>query len=88
MLGDTGWFDPWRRWWGEMSCGEYAALALASMKNQHAIKTLIDLLGNQNHNEQKSCVYGLERITGKRFGKDHAKWQRWWTYNKNNVYSN
>lgn len=59
-----------------------AAWALGEMKDPCAIEPLIHALKDKDPNVQKRAALALGEITGKNFGKDPAKWQKWWEKNK------
>ena len=59
-----------------------AAWALGEIKDPRAVEPLIAALSDESHGVRKSAPLALREITGKDFGKDPAKWQKWWEKNK------
>jgi len=70
-LKDTSWQIRW-----------YAASALGEIKEPRAVEPLIAALSDESHGVRKSAPLALREITGKDFGKDPARWQKWWEKNK------
>ncbi len=53
------------------------AWALGKIKDPRAIEPLIAALRDESHDVREKAPLALREITGKDFGKDHAKWQKW-----------
>jgi len=65
-----------------------AADALGDKKDSNAIDPLI--AGLKENEETVSEAFGkaLANITGKDFGQDHDKWEKWWNQNRKTVLKN
>ncbi|MCD5401319.1 HEAT repeat domain-containing protein, partial [candidate division NPL-UPA2 bacterium] len=61
---------------------ESAALALGKTRDPRAVKPLIAALRDEDRDVRESAAWALEEITGKYFGEDVARWQKWWEENK------
>jgi HEAT repeat protein len=62
-----------------------AAEALGEMKETKAIEPLITALKDNDEDIRDSFANALKDITGKDFGKDPEKWQKWWDQNKDTI---
>jgi hypothetical protein len=63
--------------------GKEAALALAKIgKFEPAVESLITALRHKDEIVRMNASEALKEITGKDFGDDPLKWQRWWDQNK------
>mgnify|MGYP003881496055 CR=1 FL=1 len=65
----------------------YAAYAFSKMKDPwvvgpRAVEPLISLLKDRNRGTRWNALKALRRVTGKNFGEDPTKWQKWWEENK------
>ena len=58
------------------------AWALGELKDRRAVKPLIDAMGHEVRDVRRNAAWALKKITGKDFGEDPAKWQKWWEKNK------
>jgi hypothetical protein len=61
---------------------ESAAYALGEIKDPRAVEPLIEALKDEKGNVRQSSAEALQKITGKDFGKEPEKWQKWWEENK------
>jgi len=53
------------------------------LKDPRAVEPLIATLKVEDDDYVRfSVIDALDKITGKKFGKDHEKWQKWWEENK------
>jgi HEAT repeat protein len=66
--------DPVVRW--------VAATALGELKDPRAVEPLIEALKDKHGHVKERAEEALQKITGKDFGKDPEKWQKWWKENK------
>jgi len=64
---------------------EKAAEALGEIKDPRAIEPLISVLKEKEETNREIAAKALGGITGKDFGQDHNKWQKWWLQNKENI---
>ncbi|MFQ5965680.1 MAG: HEAT repeat domain-containing protein [Candidatus Scalinduaceae bacterium] len=62
-----------------------AAILLGSIKDPRAIEPLIAALKDERLLVRVKSAYALYEITGKDFGRDPEKWQKWWAKNKHNI---
>ena len=54
-----------------------AARALGELKDPRAVEPLITALKDEDGDVRQAAVEALEKITGKNFGEDEAKWRDW-----------
>lgn len=59
-----------------------AVKAVSGLKEEKAISPLIVALHDENPDLQEKAASALGEMTGKDFGKDPIKWQKWWEQNK------
>lgn len=66
-----------------------AVRALGKIKDSRAVEHLIAFLKDEDerdihniHNLRRFAVGVLKKITGKDFGKEQARWKKWWKENK------
>jgi len=64
---------------------EKAAEALGHTGDLKAVESLISILNDQEETIREAAAGALGKITGKDFGQDPDKWQKWWAQNKENV---
>jgi hypothetical protein len=64
---------------------EKAAEALGETKDMKAVEPLIAMLKDDEETFREIAAKALEKITGKDFGQDHDKWQKWWEQNKGTI---
>jgi HEAT repeat protein len=64
---------------------EKAAEALGETKDMKAVEPLIAVLKNDEETCREIAAKALEKITGKDFGQDLDKWQKWWEQNKGTI---
>jgi HEAT repeat protein len=64
---------------------EKAAEALGETKDLKAVEPLIAILKDDEETFREIAAKALEKITGKDFGQDPEKWQKWWKQNKENI---
>ncbi len=62
-----------------------AAEALGEIKNPKAVEPLIAILTDEEETVREFAAKALGDITGKDFGQDYDKWQKWWVQNKENI---
>ena len=55
-----------------------AALTLGEIKHSSAIEALIAILKDKDSTVQSYSASALKKITGGNFGRDAAKWQKWY----------
>ncbi|MFB0506836.1 MAG: HEAT repeat domain-containing protein [Thermodesulfobacteriota bacterium] len=55
-----------------------AAWALGEIKDSRAVEPLIEALRDEIKDVTVKAALALKDITGEDFGKDPAKWQKWW----------
>lgn len=55
-----------------------AAWALGQIKDRRAVEPLIAAITDESSDVKKMAPLALKEITGEDFGKDPAKWQKWW----------
>jgi HEAT repeat protein len=55
-----------------------AAEALGKIKDSRAVKSLIDVLKDNDPECKRSTCQALREITNEFFGEDHAMWEEWW----------
>jgi len=48
------------------------------LKDKKSIKSLIGLLKEKDENLKSSAVWGLEKLTGEKFGQSYGKWMAWY----------
>jgi hypothetical protein len=65
---------------------EKAIEALGEMKEPRAVEPLIAILKDNEETFREIAAKALEKITGKDFGQDPEKWQKWWKQNKENIH--
>lgn len=65
---------------------EKAAEALGETKDMKAVEPLIAILKDDEETFRETAAKALEKITGKDFGQDHDKWQKWWEQNKGTIH--
>ena len=64
---------------------EKAAEALGEVKDPKSVEPLIAILKDKEETIREVAAKALEKITGKDFGQDYDKWQKWWVQNKENI---
>lgn len=64
---------------------EKAAEALGEIKDPRAIEPLISVLKEEEETNREIAAKALGDITGKDFGQDYDKWQKWQVQNKENI---
>ena len=64
---------------------EKAAEALGEIKDPRAIEPLISVLKEEEETNREIAAKALVDITGKDFGQNYDKWQKWWAQNKENI---
>ena len=62
-----------------------SAWALKEIGDKRAVGALIETLDDTELLVRIRVESALESITGQKFGKDVAKWQEWWSRNKENI---
>jgi hypothetical protein len=65
-----------------------AADALGDRKDPKAVEPLITGLKENEETVSEAFGKALANITGKDFGQDHDKWEKWWAQNRNTVLKN
>jgi HEAT repeat protein len=55
-----------------------AAEALGRLEDARAVEPLINALGDENRFVRGKTAVALRTLTGQNFGRDAARWQRWW----------
>jgi HEAT repeat protein len=63
---------------------ERTARALGKIGDRRAVEPLLTALKDAHQRVQWGVQWALKKITGKDFGEDHGKWQKWWEQNKGN----
>ncbi|NQT20930.1 MAG: HEAT repeat domain-containing protein, partial [Planctomycetes bacterium] len=66
---------------------EEAASALAKLGDPRVIPHLISTLRHEEEPVGKAAQQALEKLTGQNFGRDLAKWQKWWRANRERLLS-
>jgi len=59
-----------------------AVVSLMLKKDPFSVDPLIALLNDKDKNVRMATAVALKNITGKDFGEDYEKWQKWWEANK------
>lgn len=60
--------------------------ALSLIKDTRAVEPMIAALNNDEEwSVRNSAAWALKMTTGKNFGQDPAKWQKWWKQNKSTI---
>ena len=54
-----------------------AVIALGEIGDERAVESLIATLKDEDGDVRQAAVEALEKITGKNFGEDEAKWRDW-----------
>jgi len=54
-----------------------AVIALGEIGDERAVESLIATLKDENWQVRMVAANALEKITGKNFGEDEAKWRNW-----------
>jgi HEAT repeat protein len=62
-----------------------ASVGLAGTRAPERIKALIQALQSEDPVLQDAAALALEKISGKVYGKDTARWQKWWEDNKDSL---
>lgn len=62
--------------------GGPALFALIMLKNNSSIEPLIECLNDKDNRVRGAAQHALIEITGKNFGEDYKKWQKWWMKQK------
>ena len=65
-----------------------AAEELGNKKHPKAVGPLIAGLKENEETVREAFVKALQDITGKDFGQDHNKWEKWWNQNRGTVLKN
>lgn len=65
-----------------------AAEALSDKKDPKSITPLINGLKENEEVVSEAFVKSLQEITGEDLGRDHAKWEQWWSKNKKTFLKN
>jgi HEAT repeat protein len=55
---------------------------LGKLKNERAVKPLVEILKSPDKWERKLAASVLKSITGKDYGEKYKKWKKWWDKNK------
>jgi HEAT repeat protein len=65
---------------GAQLCGE--AAALGGLKDVRAVAPLIGALSDADKDVSRAAQNVLEKLTAQKFGKNRARWEKWWQTNK------
>jgi len=59
-----------------------AASALGGLKDMRAVAPLIGALSDADKEVSSAAQAALEELTAQKFGKNRARWEKWWQTNK------
>ncbi len=63
-----------------------AAVALGEMRDPNVVEPLIAALKDEDVNVRSRAAEALRKITGKDFGENPDKWQKWWKENRETAF--